>query len=234
LSAVPSPAHVLASPPPASVLNKSSAAYDATPVSIHKSLLPVTSVDSSIPGSPSPLVLPLPNAELLTLLDGTASKGPFNNAMQPRLSAHRPVHNGNMCLANAVLHLLVYCPPFLDIFKELGPLMGQREGGETGTAATPLMNATVRFLDEFAYKEKSSLTQQFLPRVSRGDAREAEKDAEENGVVDRLIPTYVFDAMKEKRQFINVKIRSCAVSSATDAWWYIANRTARSRMRRSS
>jgi hypothetical protein len=48
------------------------------------------------------------------------------------------------------------------------------------------------------------LTQQFLLRVSRGDVREDEENTEENGVVDRLNPTYVYDAMKEK---INVRVR---------------------------
>lgn len=115
-----------------------------------------------------------------------------------------------MCLANAMLHLLVHCPPFLDLFRELGQLMGQREGGETGRAATPLMNATIRFLDEFAYKEKSSLTHPFLLQVTRGNTREDEENTEVNGGVDRFIPRYVYDAMKEKRQLINVRVRSRA------------------------
>jgi hypothetical protein len=151
LSTVPTPAPVSVSTPPVSVLNKSTTAHDASLVSISNPLLPATSVDFSVPDSPlRPHVLPLPNSEFLTLLSGTSPNG---LSTLPRLRTHRFVHNGNMCLANAMLHLLVHCPPFLDLFRELGQLMGQREGGETGRAATPLMNATIRFLDEFAYKE---------------------------------------------------------------------------------
>jgi hypothetical protein len=39
-----------------------------------------------------------------------------------------------MCLANAVLHLLVSCPPFLGLFREMSLLMGEHEGRETGRA----------------------------------------------------------------------------------------------------
>ena len=202
---LPTLAPVLVSSPPANFLSNSSATYDAGPVSTHKSLLPATSVDFSAPESHlPPHVLPWPNTELLAPLSSTSWKGPSNNATLPRLRAHRLVHNGNTYLPNAMLHLLVCCPPFLDLFRELGQLLGQHEDGQTGRATTPLINATFRFLDEFTCKEKSSLTQQFLLRVSRGDVREDEENTEENGVVDRLNPTYVYDAMKEK---INVRVR---------------------------
>jgi hypothetical protein len=201
---VPTPAPVLVSTPPANFLSNSSASYDASPVLIPESLLPAASVDFSTPESSlPPRILSWPNTELLTLLSSTSSKAPSNDVTLPRLHAHRLVHNGNMYLANAMLHLLVCCPPFLDLFRELGQLLGQHEEGEISRATTPLMNATVRFLDEFSYKEKSSLTQQFPLQVSRGYV----KEGEENGVVDRFIPTYVYDAMKEKRQLINVRVR---------------------------
>jgi hypothetical protein len=82
------------------------------------------------------------------------------------------------------------------------------EGGETGGGATPLMDATIG-LEKFTNKEKPSLTRQFLRRDTRGKAREDEKDKEEGSGVDPFLPTYVYDAMKEKRQFINVRVRSC-------------------------
>ena len=116
-----------------------------------------------------------------------------------------------MCFANAVLQLLVYCPPFWRLFKELGRLMGQLEQGESqgsGDGATPLVDATVKLLEEFVYEEKKPLpapaptsTQQ----GSRGKAKEEEEKKEEEGV-DSFMPTYVYDAMKEKKRFDNMRV----------------------------
>ena len=100
-----------------------------------------------------------------------------------------------MHLANAVLHSLVYCPPFRELFRDLN----QREGGETIGDATPLIDATVGFLGEFAYKEKSSLTHQ----TARGKRKE-------DGGVNSFPSTEVYDALKEKRQFIFMSVRFCA------------------------
>jgi ubiquitin carboxyl-terminal hydrolase 10 len=75
---------------------------------------------------------------------------------------------------------------------------------------TPLIYATIRFLDEFAYKEKPSLTKPDPEKAPKGKAKEDDADNEENGDVDSLMPTYVYDAMKEKRRFVNMKVRSYA------------------------
>ena len=57
-------------------------------------------------------------------------------------------------LLSAELQLLVYFPPSRDLFRDIGRLLGQREGGETdggrGPAARhpdtagPLIDATIR------------------------------------------------------------------------------------------
>jgi hypothetical protein len=202
---LPTPVPVPASTPP---ILKPIAAYDASHVSMSKPLHPASSSDFSAPdSSPSPPVPPAPNAELLSLLGGTSPEDPSDDSTQPRLHPRRLVDNENMCLENAVPRLLVYCPPFRELSRDMGQLMGQREGKETDGGATPLMDATVRFLDEFAYKEKSSLAQQDLEQAPKGKAREDNADKEENDDMDPLIPTYAYDAM-EKRQFVNMKVRS--------------------------
>ena len=203
LSTVPTPVPV--STPP--VLNKSIALYDASSACISKSSHPtISSISFSDPKTHlPPHVPPLPNAELLSITAGTSPKGPSDNTTLPCSSALKLV-NDKTCPANAVLQLLVYCPPFLDLFRGLGRLVGQRDGREIGGVSTPLIDATVRFLDDFAYKEKTSLTQQFLQQAIKGKAKEDEKEKEENDVVGPLITTYVYDAMKEKRQFVNVRI----------------------------
>ena len=188
------------------VLNSSSAIDDASPAFISKSSLPAS---SSAPDSPlPPHVLPFPYKELLSLLSGTSPKGP-SNATLPQLHPRRFVKNGNMHLANAVLQLLVYCSPFRDLFRDLGRLMGRREGGETDGGATPLIDATVRFLNEFEYKETSSPTHQFLQQAPRAKAKEDEDGKKEDDDAD-LFPTYVYNVIKEKRQFITMSVRSCA------------------------
>jgi len=119
-----------------------------------------------------------------------------------------------MCFANAVLQLFVYCPPFWKLFRELGRLIGQRgrgEGQDSGGSATPLVDATVRFLDEFVYEEKKPLpTPQSQQQAARGKAKEEEEDKKEDGSVDSFIPTYVYDAMKEKKRFDNMRVRNRA------------------------
>lgn len=84
--------------------------------------------------------------------------------------------------------------------------MGQSEAGEIGGGATPLVDATVRFLDGFAYKEKSSLAHQ----AARSKLREDEDGKEEDEGVRSFLSTDVYDALREKRQFIGIRVRSRA------------------------
>jgi hypothetical protein len=152
--------------------------------------------------------LPLTNAEFLSSLGGMSTKGPSDSATLPRLHPRRLVNNGNMSVANAVLQLLVNCPPFRDLFRDLGRPVGQREG-ETGGGATPLVDATIRFFDEEEKKEIMA--------------------------VDSFEPTYMYDAMKEKRQLKDYWVRSRATwrPAVTDLCGSTMYRTADSRMRKS-
>jgi len=87
--------------------------------------------------------------------------------------------------------------------------MGQRERGEnqeSDDSATPLVDATVRFLEEFVYEEKKFLPMQQQQQGSRGEAREEEKKEEEGE--ESFMPTYVYDAMKEKKRFDNMRVRT--------------------------
>ena len=204
-STLPTPAPLLASTPP--VPNKSYTTYDASPAFITKSLLPAPAPD---PLSPPP-VPPLPNAEL-SLRSGMSLKGPSDNAMLSRLHTRRLVNNGDM-LANVVLQLLVYCPPFRDLLED-ARLVGQREG-VSGGSATSLMEASVRFLDKFAYKERSSVAHQFLQQAGGSKVREDEDRGKQDSGVHSYLSTDVFDAMKEKRQFIIMRVRSSAHAMAS-------------------
>jgi ubiquitin carboxyl-terminal hydrolase 10 len=111
------------------------------------------------------------------------------------------VNTGNVCFANAVLQLLVHSPPFWDLFRGLGDLTGQHGtgGSETGASVTPLVDATVKFSDEFVYREELSMTQQLQQKAAKGKAREDEEGKKEHNVVDSFNPRYLYDTMKEKR-----------------------------------
>ena len=130
-----------------------------------------------------------------------------------------------------MLQLLVHSLPFWNLFKELGYLKGQRGAGvpEIGDA-TPLTGATMRFLEEFMLKEKELPTQQ----AAGGKLREDEEKKELNAV-DAFEPTYLYDAMKEKRQLRGLLVRSCAALGPpfTDLYWRNVFRMASSRMRKS-
>jgi hypothetical protein len=182
----------------ATLLNEPSASSHAGPATI----LPVSSI---IPTSP-----PLPNAELLTLLSGMSLSSPPDSATLPLLRARGLINKGNMSFVNTVLQLLVHCPPFFNWSMGLGRLMGQHgqgKGQQTGRG-TVLVDSTVRLLDEFVYKEKLSPTQQSL-LADKGKAREEEREKDDDDT-DPFIPTYMYDAIKEKRQFKNILVRSCA------------------------
>ena len=63
---------------------------------------------------------------------------------------------------NAVLQVLVYCPPFYRLFSELGkylpgPVVGAQS--ESNSRATPLVDAIIQFLHEFDVKEKEPAAQ---------------------------------------------------------------------------
>jgi ubiquitin carboxyl-terminal hydrolase 10 len=95
----------------------------------------------------------------------------------------------------------------------MGPLIHQRgepKCQQTGGARTELVDATFRLLREFVHKENTSLTQRSLQLVQKGKAREDDMEKKEDNDIDPFIPTYVYDAMKEKKQFESILVRTCS------------------------
>jgi hypothetical protein len=122
---------------------------------------------------------------------------PTDSATLPRLRARGLVNTRNTCFANAVLQLLVNSPPFWNLFRELGNLEGQRGGvPEAGGSSTPLVDATVRFFKEFMVQEDSPSTQQLSQLAGCGTSTVDDEKKDD----DSLEPTYLYDAMREKRQ----------------------------------
>ncbi|KAI0371656.1 cysteine proteinase [Pilatotrama ljubarskyi] len=172
-----------------------------------KPRLPVSNVVGfSIPAASGASAPPAPGAsvatanrnELLNLFNNGPSGSPANVAASMKIRPRGLVNTGNMCFANAVLQILVYCPPFHRFFSELrkhlaGPVVGsQREG----TKATPLVDATIQFLREFVPD----------PPAAGADSKAKGKEREDDlfDELDSFIPSYVYDAMKEKKRFANM------------------------------
>ena len=184
LSTVPTSSLAPASTAP--ILNQPLGTYDADPASVYATPLPASSAISTppshIPGWPDP--------EFLALLSGTPS----------RLRARGLTNQGNMYFTNALLQLLVYCPPFWNLFSDLGRRMGQtgqrgQGGQQTSGGTTLLVDATIRLLDEFAYKDEGVGTEPFTPM-------------------------YLYDAMKKNTQFKSMLVRSCA-QVVPFCYWYV-------------
>ena len=216
LSTASMPAPTLATVPESTppVLGESSTSCDEDTVTASNPMLPALStVGSSVPGSPPPSrVPPLPNAEFLAILDGTTPSRPTGNNALLHLRACGLMNTRGMCFANAVLQLLVHSPPLWNLFRQLGDLKELRvEGGPaSGGGATPLMGATVRFFEEFMDKEKEPPPTLQPPRQADGKPREGEEAKKEPNVVDSFEPTYIYDAMKEKRKLKGLLVRSRA------------------------
>jgi hypothetical protein len=205
----PTMASVPASKQP--VQNKSSESYDTGAASTSNSgpLPSSSSVTSfSFPTSPPQSCPPPPPiAESLALPSRATPPRPSGDAALSRLCVRGLVNTGSMCFANAVLQLLVHSTPFWTLFRGLGGLTGQRRVGgmETGSEATPLLDATTRFLEEFVFKEEPPPSHQ---EAAVGKMREDEDAMKAHNAVNSFEPMSIYDAMKEKRQLKYLLVRS--------------------------
>lgn len=97
-----------------------------------------------------------------------------------------------------------------------GPTPGQASGTATPVSGgkvheegdTPLVDATIRFLKEFGPVEPKAKEKERERRTNgygKGKERREEEEEESDGL-DSFMPTYVYDAMKEKKRFDNMRV----------------------------
>jgi ubiquitin carboxyl-terminal hydrolase 10 len=68
-----------------------------------------------------------PATTTATSYAGSAAAAPTTTTNPPPSTKIRPrglINSGNMCFANSVLQIMVYCPPFHRLFAELGKVLG--------------------------------------------------------------------------------------------------------------
>ncbi|KAG6868798.1 hypothetical protein C0993_010094 [Termitomyces sp. T159_Od127] len=146
-------------------------------------------------------VLSLPHTkrqELLVLLMSAPE-----NSSAPVIRPRGLINSGNMCFANSVLQVLLFCPPFHRLFTELGRYgFGFRAGDEKEVKGpTPLVDAMVEFVREFSPAPRKAERGGTLHGKGKGKERdEGMGEVEEEGEA-AFLPSYVYDAMKEKTVF---------------------------------
>jgi ubiquitin carboxyl-terminal hydrolase 10 len=101
------------------------------------------------------------------------------------------INTGNMCFANAILQVLVYCAPFYNLFKLLGEVVPHDFHN-----STPLMEAVIQFLSEF----------KLIPAEARHNdngnaALAADILLDLQATSEPFVPDSLYDAMKLTKRF---------------------------------
>ena len=85
------------------------------------------------------------------------------------------MNSGNMCYANSVLQLLVYCTPFQRLFVELGKLLSSSSGSAAVSGSDSLVNGSAGPLSSSTSISSSGSTTNGLNRLN-GKVKEKDKD----------------------------------------------------------
>lgn len=101
------------------------------------------------------------------------------------------INKGNLCFANAILQVLVYCAPFYNLFR----LLGENVPHDFHNSA-PLMEAVIHFLAEF-HVISEELQRNFMESPSM--AVDALRDLQ--SASEPFVPEPLYDAMKLNKRF---------------------------------
>ncbi|KAG9318931.1 cysteine proteinase [Chiua virens] len=195
--ATPAPAKPAGPKPSWASLLRKDAASPSKPNSLPTSSIVGFSIPASAlsQSSTAPIVSPSKKIELQSLL----SSGPSSQASM-KIRPRGLVNTGNMCFANAVLQVLIYSQPFWRLFHELGKFLDIPADGHISNSKTPLVDATVGFLKEFVPKTKPT-----PEGKGKGVDRTSNGCDDDDDLMNSFIPTYVYDALKEKKRFDHMR-----------------------------
>ena len=114
--------------------------------------------------------------------------------------------------------MLVYTPPFQKLFVELGKLKAAKDE-KKGSEKTPLVEAMIEFVKEFVVDDVRLTNGHGLTNGwggGKGKEKEKERQWEDSNLDggedegmwggESFIPTYVYDALKEKKRFDNMRV----------------------------
>nr|XP_031857112.1 uncharacterized protein CI109_007505 [Kwoniella shandongensis]KAA5524183.1 hypothetical protein CI109_007505 [Kwoniella shandongensis] len=136
-----------------------------------------------------------PQEDLARLLaDGVKGKGKEGQATIPR----GLINTGNMCFANTILQVLVYCSPFTELFEELGKRLKADLARRT-----PLLEAMIIFLREFNAPFPAPGTA--TPNGNATNGTSTPKGKGRDSTREAFIPENVYDAMKENKRFDSMR-----------------------------
>ncbi|KAL0573399.1 Coronin-like protein crn1 [Marasmius crinis-equi] len=190
---VPPAKEVESTPPPPPPVKKSWASLlqpTASSSGSKKNQLPTSSIIGfSIPASSSS-DLPAPKRHALSVLLNGATTNP---TAEIRIRSRGLTNTGNVCFANSVLQVLLYCEPFWRLFMQLGELLPASSAEET-----TLLKATADFVKDFLPPSEEVKVN---GAGGRGKGKEREVLSEDWDEQDAFIPNYIYDALKSKKRF---------------------------------
>ncbi|KAL7418681.1 hypothetical protein Q5752_006364 [Cryptotrichosporon argae] len=109
------------------------------------------------------------------------------------------INTGNMCFANTILQVLVYCAPFTELFEELGKRLRADLARRT-----PLIEAMIIFLREFQPSPSANSTSPGAVSGANGASMPKGK-GKDVARKEAFVPENVYDAMRENKRFDSMR-----------------------------